>query len=116
MHNVQYYHNPNYYFNSTLGKINWKFEGHAEYIARGFKNDEQLKEKIPFYLAEEKKDHVGIPVFMLEDKTIQNLSYFKYALVTQYVMEEKELDFDELCALEIGLDELFKEMVDWSNK
>ena len=116
MHNVQHNHNPKYYIKSTLGNLNWKLEGHAEYIARQFKNDGKLKVKIQKYLTEKNKEHVGIPVFKLEDGTIQSLSYFKYALVVQYLMEEKKLNFDEICKLEIVLDDLYKEMIDWSKK
>lgn len=114
MHNVQSNFNPRYYITSTLGTINWKFEGHAEYIARAFKQDDQLKKKIALYLAEEKKDHIGVPVFKLADGTIQNLSYFKYAIVIQYLMEEKKLTFQQICALEMELEDLYKEVIEWS--
>lgn len=116
MHNTQYQYNKSYYNSTTFGKKNWKLEGHADYIARQFKNDGKLKIKIQKYLTEENKEHIGIPVFELEDGTIQNLSYFKYALIIQYLMEEKNLNFNQICELEIGLDDLFKEMMDWSKK
>jgi len=116
MHNVQYHHNWKYYIKSTLGKLNWKFEGHAEYISRRFKDDNKLKDKINTYLIEEKKEHFGVPVFVLEDNTIQNLSYFKYAIVMQYLMEVKKLSFNEICALETPLTDLFNEMIEWNSK
>jgi len=116
MHNLQHNHNSSYYIKSTLGNLNWKFEGHAEYIAREFKNDNRLKYKIGTYLIEETKEHVGIPVFQLDNGTIQSLSYFKYALVIQYLMEIKELDFDKICELELPLDYLYKEMINWNEK
>lgn len=116
MHNMQYNFNPRYNITSTLGTINWKFEGHAEYIAREFKNDGLLKKKIALYLVEESKDHVGVPVFTLEDGTIQNLSYYKYSLVIQYLMEEKKLNFQQVCELETGFDELYDEVIDWGKK
>ena len=116
MHNVQHHHNSNYYIKSTLGNLNWKFEGHAEYIAREFKHDNRLKDKIEAYLIEEKKEHVGVPVIELDDGTIQNLSYFKYALVIQYLMEIKKLDFGEICEFEIPLDDIYGEMIDWNEK
>ncbi len=114
MHNVQANFNSNYYIKSTLGNLNWKLEGHAEYIARKFKNDSLLKNKIALYLIEENKDHVGVPVFKLEDDTIQNISYFKYALIIQYLMEEKNLNFNQICELKISLDKLYTEMIEWS--
>lgn len=116
MHNLQQDFDAKYYVLSTLGKLNWKFEGHAEYIAREFKNDGQLKTKITKFLIEEKREYVGIPVFELEDGTIQNLSYFKNALVVQYLMEEKGINFKEVCDLEIGLDQLYSEMIEWSEE
>ena len=113
MHNVQYNHNPKYQIMSTLGTINWKFEGHADYIVRGFKNDGALLDKIDNYLLQEKKDHVGVPVFYLEDGTIQNLWYYKCALVIQYLMEEKGMSYDEVCLLDNGLDDVYAEMLEW---
>ena len=114
MHTVQHHFNSRYYNTSTLGSLNWKLEGHAEYIAREFKNDGLLKSKIALFLSEENKDHVGVPVFNLEDGTIQNLSYFKYSLVTQYLMEIKEMNFDQICELTLSFDQLYSEMIEWS--
>ena len=115
-HNLQYNYDPTYYIKTSLGTLNWKLEGHAEYVARGFKNDGALTEKIKFYLEEEKKAHQGIPVFTLEDGTIQNLSYFKYALVVQYLFEVKHLDYGELTKLNPNLDTHYSEMIEWSDE
>ena len=52
----------------------------------------------------------------LEDGTKQIFSYYKYALVTQYLMEEKGLDFAQICELETDLDELYLEMLKWNEK
>lgn len=114
MHNLQHNYDSNYYVTSTLGNINWILEGHAEYTARSFKNDGRLKAKVAIYLSEENKDHSGVPVIILEDNTIQNLSYYKYALIIQYLMEEKNLEFNQICELEMGLDVLYKELIEWS--
>lgn len=114
-HNLQYQADGNYVIRSTMGNLNWKLEGHAEYIARSFKEDGRLKAKIDKYLEEEQREHKGLPVFELEDGTQQILSYYKYALAIQYLMEEKGLDFSQVCESEIGLDELFEEMVTWKN-
>jgi len=116
MHTAQHEHNSSYYNFSTLGKLNWKFEGHADYIARQYKQDGALTDKIDKYLFEAQKEHVGIPVFTLEDGTIQNLAYFKYAIVIQYLMEVKELSFDQICKLDIEFDQLFKEMLNWNKQ
>ena len=120
MHAVQNRFNPRYYLSTTISltphqvNLNWKLEGHADYIARAFKNDNKLVDKITKYQIEENKDHIGVPVFELEDGTIQNLSYFKYAIVIQYLMEVKKLDFKQVCELETDFDKLYNEMVEWS--
>jgi len=114
-HNLQYNFDKKYSVTTTFGKINWKLEGHADYIAREFKNDGLLKDKIDLYLREEMKKHVGIPVIKLEDGTIQNLAYFKYALVVQYLLEEEKLSFGKICKQEKSLEELYDSMIDWRN-
>ena len=114
-HNLQYHANGNYVVRSTMGSLNWKLEGHAEYIARKFKGDGLLKAKIANFLLEEKKEFKGLPVFELEDGTYQILSYYKYALAIQYLMEEKRLDFEQICTYETDLDVLFNEMTVWKN-
>lgn len=115
-HNLQYNANSKYVISTTLGKINWKLEGYAEYISRAFRNDGALKNKIEKYLIEEQKEPNGLPVFDLEDGTKQILSYYKYALVVQYLIEEKELNFNQICELETDLGTLYAEMLEWSKK
>lgn len=112
-HNLQYQAKRNYVIRSTMGSLNWKLEGHAEYIAREFKRDGMLATKIDRLLVEEQKEFKGLPVFELEDGTQQILSYYKYALLIQYLMEEKGLDFDQICEYDKELDELFEEMLSW---
>lgn len=120
MHNLQTDHDLMYWLSSTIGirgfSINWKFEGHADYIARESQGDGKLHEKIEIYLAEEKKEHIGFPVFELEDGTMQIMSYYKYSLVFQYLMEEKNMSFAEICETEMDFDNTFQEMVTWSGK
>lgn len=119
-HNLQIKADPIYWLKSTIDirgfKINWKFEGHADYIARQYQHDGRLREKITTYLAEEQKEHNGFPVFELEDGTKQILSYFKFSLVIQYLMEEKKMSFTQICETEMDFERQFQEMVDWSNQ
>ena len=115
-HNLQYRAKPIYVLKSTIGILNWKLEGHAEYISRGFKNDGKLKVRIAKYLKEETLEHNGLPVFELEDGTKQILPYFKNALVIQYLMEEKAMDFEAVCELDKNLDSLYAEMLEWYKK
>jgi len=114
-HNLQFNANTSYVIKTTLGKINWKLEGHADYISRQYKNDGKLLKRIKKYNEEKDKKHNGLPVFEIEDGTKQILSYFKYALVIQYLMEEKGMNFYDICEDERTLDELFSEMIKWSN-
>lgn len=114
MHNLQYHYDAKYYLSSTLGKINWKLEGQAEYIARSFKNDGQLKIKLNQYQKLTKLKQTGIPVMYLQDSTIQNLSYYKYALVYQYMKEVKALNLEEIYKSKESLETLFQEMLLWS--
>lgn len=114
-HNLQYNANPFYSIKKSLGQRFWIFEGQADYLARGFKDDGLLKEKIEFYLIEKDNEHVGIPVILLEDKTIQNLSYYKYALVFQYLKEIKKMTYKEICTLDDNFDKHYTEMIKWSS-
>lgn len=115
-HNIQYHTNPQYVVTSTLGKLNWKLEGHAEYIARRYKNDGRLKEKLSLFFEEEQREREGLPVFDLEDGTKQILSYFKYALVIQYLMEEKQYNYQQVCEDQRALEAVFNELVKWSKQ
>ena len=54
-HNLQFGANEDNVKNSTKRDRNWKLEGHADYIARNFKNDGRLKEKISEYLIIQEK-------------------------------------------------------------
>ena len=54
-HNLQYEADPYYQITSTLGKINWKLEGHAEYVSRNYRNDGKLGQRIAQYKTEEQK-------------------------------------------------------------
>lgn len=113
MHNLQCAADQKYWMRSTMGKLNWKLEGHAEYIVRGFKNDGQLGKKIDRYLFESAKEKKGYPVFEYEDGTKQILPYYKYALIVQYLMDVKDLTFEALCALEADQDVIYEEMLEW---
>lgn len=112
-HNLQYDYDTWYIFKSTLDGINWKLEGHAEYIGRKFKGDKNLIQKVTKYLDEEAKVHEGIPAFKINDGTYQNLSYFKYAIIVHYLFEQQGLDYEELCRLDISVDQAFQQMIDW---
>lgn len=114
MHNLQYHSYSDYVIKSTMGAINWKLEGHAEYVARSFQNDGLLREKITLYQNEASKEHIGLPVFELEDGTKQIFSYYKYALVVQYLIEQKDMDFRQICQSESSLEQLYTEMIAWS--
>ena len=113
-HNLQNDFDFGYVFKSTFGKINWKLEGHADYVSRKFRDDGKLREKITRLLEEEHKEHTGLPVFDLEDGTKQILSYFKYSLMVQYLYEVENLSYDEICADQRSLNEVYDAMNDWN--
>ena len=75
-----------------------------------------FKAKVRVFVEEQKKEHNGLPVFELEDGTKQIFSYFKYSLVVQYLMDEKGMDFNEICREESSLDQLYSEMIEWSKE
>lgn len=91
----------------------WKVEGHAEYISRGFKNDGELRRKVSRLLSEKDMPHVGIPVFPLENGTLQNLSYFKYALMFQYLIEVDSLTLEEVFNDLRSEGEVYHAMISW---
>lgn len=115
-HNLQNHADFGYVFKTTLGNINWKLEGYAEYISRQFKEDGKLKERISKFLLEEQQEHVGVPVFELEDGSKQSFSYFKYAIVTQYLIEEEAMNYKLICEDERSLDELISLVIHWSKQ
>lgn len=115
-HNLQFRNNPWYQIKSTMGNINWKLEGHAEYVSRAYKNDGKLKEKILQFLEEQQKEHTGFPVIELEDGTKQILSYFKYGLIVQYLLEQKKLNFNDISNTELSMEELYAEMLEWDEQ
>ncbi len=113
-HNLQFLDSPGFFFKSPWA-INWKLEGHADYTARGFQNDGLLKNKIDIYEEEKTKQHNGYPVLKLKDGTSQILSYYKYALVIQYLMEVKKLNFKQILESDLLLDNVYDEMIEWRN-
>lgn len=115
-HVLQWDKHTSWVLKNTLGKISWKLEGHSEYISRKFKDDGLLKEKIDFLMLEFAKEHVGIPVFELEDGTIQNLAYFKYGLVFQYLTEQENLSFAQVLDDQRTLTEVYAAMLTWKAK
>lgn len=115
VHNLQNEAMFGYVLKTTLGKINWKLEGYAEYVAQDFQNDGLLLSKINRLEVELAKAHLGIPVFDLEDGTKQSLAYFKYALIVQYMQEYKGLSFHQICDDPKSLDQMFAEMINWKD-
>jgi len=81
-------------------------------LAHEFMHNIQAHYNPKYYVLSTK--HIGIPVFELDNGTVQNLSYYKYAIVVQYLVEIKKLDFNQICKLETELDKIFAELVAWS--
>jgi len=94
----------------------WKLEGHAEYISREWKNDHSLKQKLERFLEEEKLKHSGLPVITLKDGTRQILPYYKYGLLTQFLMEEEGMNFEEFINDERSIDQIYLDLLAWNQK
>lgn len=111
----EFTHNLQYHIDSwaPLKFDAWKLEGHAEFCAREFNGDNTLKEKITQLLDEEIKPHIGIPVIFLEDSTIQNLAYFKFALMWQYCKEQENLKYSQIMADKRSFEEIYNKMLNW---
>ena len=92
----------------------WRSEGYAEYISRQFKNDGRLNEKIEQLALEEQKEHHGIPVFKLEDGTVQNLFYFKSAVLVQYLIEVEKMDFPQIVEDNRTIEVVREQMENWA--
>lgn len=114
VHNMQWKRNMSYSIRTTLGKLNWKLEGHAEYISHQYKGDGRLLEKIEHYIRLKDDQYVGIPVFENQEGRMQNLWYYKNALMVQYLMEVKRLNYDQVCEYQSSHDEVYSEMIKWS--
>ena len=87
-HNMQHNANPIYMYSRPPGTFDWKLEGYAEYIARGFKNDGRLKEKIEDYLIKSQTGKDAVIVIEKKDGTKQVHSYYKYSLIVQFLVEK----------------------------
>jgi hypothetical protein len=115
-HNLQYNANRNYMIKTSFRKNNWKLEGYADYIARKFKNDGILQDKIDNYLIEENNIHKGLPASIDEFGIYWFYGNYKYALIVQYLMEEKNMKFNQICELNKDMNAIYSEMLEWRNK
>ncbi|GAB5551588.1 MAG: hypothetical protein Sapg2KO_11790 [Saprospiraceae bacterium] len=93
----------------------WQQEGYAEYISRQWKNDGLLREKIKTLLDQESKKQGNYPiVFLNPDGTTQELSYYKYGLMVQYLFEQEGLDFVSLADEKRSFEAVYLKMMAWS--
>lgn len=89
----------------------WKIEGYAEYVARQERlKSKSLKEHIHILLQEEAKTHVGIPRVLLEDGTGWTLSYYRYCLLVQYLIEEKGMNYPQILDSSFSMEKVGQEM------
>ncbi|MFA5432820.1 MAG: hypothetical protein WC929_04810 [Bacilli bacterium] len=115
IHNMQQNADQIYMIKTTFRKNNWKLEGHSDYIARKFKNDGILKDKIDNYLIEENNIHKGLPASLDEFGIYWFYGNYKYALIVQYLMEEKNMNFNQICELDKDMNDIYSEMLEWRN-
>jgi hypothetical protein len=52
-------------------------------------------------------------VIVKKDGTKQTHSYYKYALLVQYLIEIKNMNFYEICELDTDISEIYSELIEW---
>lgn len=113
-HTLQNNANLSYVWRTTFNEINWKLEGHADYIAKKFKNNGSLKGKIDDYLKKCINGEDWVIIVTNKDGSKQSHSYYKYSLMVQYLMEIKNMNYYELCESNIDKNQIYSEMIEWA--
>ena len=73
---------------------NWKWEGYAEYIARGSGDATDLRASIARYLnTTDDAWEVKLP-----DKTIAPKEYYRYMILVQYCLTQRSMHYQQLLA------------------
>lgn len=97
--------------NPVAGYPDWKWEGYAEYISRK-KSHPDLTTNIRRIINSRDKDPESWSV-EYEDGTMAPRNYYDYALLVQYCMEIKNMDFFQLLDVAQNENELRTEMMNW---
>ena len=66
-------------------------------------------------MIEENKEHNGLPAIKDEVGTYLTQGNYKYALIVQYLMEIKKMNFNQICELDTNINEIYSEMLKWRN-
>jgi len=104
-------------FNPFRHPVLWKLEGYPEYIARNKSADSNflLKNEIDSFIQLKHKQS-GIWIAPEEGGCDVPDYYFKGRLMTQYLMNVKELNYDQVLKDKRPEEEIYAEMKEWANK
>lgn len=94
----------------------WKLEGYPEYISRQAQRnggDYRLINEIERYLALQKKDFW---IAIEENGCKSPEYYYKARLMTEYLMDIKDLSYDEILSDTTSERIIFEEMIAWKDK
>lgn len=92
VHCLQYNHLGFFKSNPIAGIAEWKWEGYAEYIARGYAARQSLTTNIKNYIESNDMDWC----IYFDDNTITPKDYFKYWLLVTYCIDIKKMSYKEL--------------------
>lgn len=93
----------------------WKLEGYPEYISRRKElsaKDYSLAKEIERYI---NLEHNAGGIWILQDGCIAPNYYFKGRLMVEYLMDIRQLSYDQILKDTISEDIIFKEMISWKD-
>jgi len=95
----------------------WKLEGYPEYIARQKSSDpdDSLKEDIKRFIEFNRKQ-TDIWVAVEEGGCEFPEVYYKGRLMTEYLINVKQLTYDQVLKDKRSENEIYDEMIEWANK
>lgn len=99
--------------NPIAGYPDWKWEGYAEYIARGLINNNNLTANIDRLIQAENKERKNWIEF--SDGTGSSLTFYKRCLLIQFCSEIKKMNFDKLLKDTTVEEVARQEMMNWYN-
>ena len=104
-------------FNPLRHPEMWKLEGYPEYIARqkSSNSNYSLKKEIERFI-EFKRKQIGIWVAVEEGGCEFPEFYYKGRLMTEYLINVKQLTYAQILKDKRSEEEVYEEMIGWANK
>lgn len=102
-------------FNPFFPPPLWKLEGYPEYVARQTmiqREGYDLKSEIKNYLTRLKKSENGI--IEVTEKHYLPILYYKSRLMVEYLIDIKQLSYDDILQITMSEDEVYGEMLGWA--